>query len=410
MIDLKVFVYEYAVGGGLFQEALSTSLMCEGYSMLNSVLLDFKKAGFETSTIVDSKLAKLHPPLPADKIAVVSSPHEANSMLMRLAGESHSALVIAPENNRILTKLVMKIEFYEDTLCLNSTIDSISETSKKMALNRNLEKKGFETPKTRCLNIGSTLNEVYTAVSSLGFPVVFKPDEGLGCSGISLVTRDDQIPLAVEKMRRETSTNKLLIQEMIQGVAASVSLISNGREASPVSLNLQKIVLVSPESNSSYIGGVIPYNHPLKEEALEAARLSVESFRGLKGYVGVDLVMTEEHPVILEVNPRITTSYIGLRRITDFNMAQAMMNSVSRGELPKDTRETGFVSFSKIRCQPPDPNTYDKICCINGIEAPPFPISDEAYAMVLAQGRTLEDACRIFQEKKRQLANLVRCY
>ena len=46
---------------------------------------------------------------------------------------------------------------------------------------------------------------------------------------------------------------------------------------------------------------------------------------GLWGYVGVDLIMTEEGPVVLEVNPRLTTSYVGLSQSIGINLASLML-------------------------------------------------------------------------------------
>ena len=58
---------------------------------------------------------------------------------------------------------------------------------------------------------------------------------------------------------------------------------------------------------------------------------------GLWGYVGVDLVMTDRGPVVLEVNPRLTTSYAGIRRSTGWNVAELlihMLNTTSTLPLP----------------------------------------------------------------------------
>ena len=39
----------------------------------------------------------------------------------------------------------------------------------------------------------------------------------------------------------------------------------------------------------------------------------VESFSGLRGYVGVDVVLGQDKLYVVDVNPRLTTSYVGLR-------------------------------------------------------------------------------------------------
>src|SRR5205814_157736 len=63
----------------------------------------------------------------------------------------------------------------------------------------------------------------------------------------------------------------------------------------------------------SYRGGETPIDHA--EAARQLALAAVSSIEGLHGWVGVDLVIDDdERPVIIEINPRPTTSYIGLRR------------------------------------------------------------------------------------------------
>ena len=51
---------------------------------------------------------------------------------------------------------------------------------------------------------------------------------------------------------------------------------------------------------------------------------------GLQGYVGVDLVLGEETCWLIEINPRPTTSYVGLRRVIDLNMAAAIWHACRR--------------------------------------------------------------------------------
>ena len=47
---------------------------------------------------------------------------------------------------------------------------------------------------------------------------------------------------------------------------------------------------------------------------------------GLWGYCGVDFIETDSGPQVLEVNPRLTTSYAGLRRATGLNCAQLVLD------------------------------------------------------------------------------------
>ena len=96
-----------------------------------------------------------------------------------------------------------------------------------------------------------------------------------------------------------------------------------------------------------YRGGRIPLCHPLAERALALARQVVGLIPGLRGYVGIDLVLTAEECAVVDVNPRITTSYVGLRRVLALNLAQAMWEIGCQGRLPSGATLTGSISFAK---------------------------------------------------------------
>ena len=63
-----------------------------------------------------------------------------------------------------------------------------------------------------------------------------------------------------------------------------------------------------------YGGGTVPANCP---DCAAQLRGSVESIAGLSGFVGVDFIWDPErhHATLLEINPRPTTSYVGLCRL-----------------------------------------------------------------------------------------------
>jgi predicted ATP-grasp superfamily ATP-dependent carboligase len=82
----------------------------------------------------------------------------------------------------------------------------------------------------------------------------------------------------------------------------------------------------------------------LEERAVSVARRAVECVPGLAGYVGVDVVLGERDWVI-EINPRLTTSYVGLRALAEDNLAAAMIR-VATGEAAAPIRwRDGAVTF-----------------------------------------------------------------
>ena len=58
----------------------------------------------------------------------------------------------------------------------------------------------------------------------------------------------------------------------------------------------------------------------------ELANAVARALPGLWGYCGVDFIEPGSAPMVLEVNPRLTTSYAGLRDATGLNVAQLVLD------------------------------------------------------------------------------------
>jgi hypothetical protein len=166
-------------------------------------------------------------------------------------------------------------------------------------------------------------------------------------------------------------------------------------------------VIETPEACSSYSGGSVPFAHPLKAEAFEAAEKLVKAVQGLRGYVGVDFVLTEEAAVAVEVNPRLTTSYVGLRRVVNFNPAQAIIDAVLNRKLPIQVESRGYAYFSKVETPRPTLGALQEMYSMDEVVSPPFPVSDVSSALVASYGGTLQEASLRFREAKKRVLDTI---
>jgi predicted ATP-grasp superfamily ATP-dependent carboligase len=121
-----------------------------------------------------------------------------------------------------------------------------------------------------------------------------------------------------------------------------VSLLADGRRAVPLVVNEQR---VTAGTALVYRGGSTPFDHPLAAAAAEAATRTCEAIPGLRGYVGVDLILADSGPVVLEVNPRLTTAYVGVRAVLDENVA-ALALAACHGTLPAASAPRRRARFS----------------------------------------------------------------
>jgi predicted ATP-grasp superfamily ATP-dependent carboligase len=318
--------------------------------------------------------------------------------------------VIAPETEGILQSLVKSVE-QTGAVSLNCPASAIGKVVDKTVLHESLKKLGVPTPETITFSVADGVAEVKRAIHGrLRFPLIFKPSNDVSCCGLSVVRNESQVAGAVGKIKRESASKRFVAQELIKGAAASVSLISSGSEALSISLNRQDVTIGAPDAISSYSGGLVPFDHPLRHSAFAVAEKIVKSFRNLKGYIGMDLVLTEDEAVAIEVNPRLTTSYIGLRRVINFNPAEAILNAVSKRKLPIDIQTCGYAFFSKVETPLPTIDALQKTYEINEAISPPFPVSSNstACALVSSHAATVKAATAGFREAKKRVLSITR--
>src|SRR5262249_11314823 len=127
---------------------------------------------------------------------------------------------------------------------------------------------------------------------------------------------------------------------------ASVAFLCGPRGNVPL---LPTFQLLSDDGRFKYQGGELPIPSALAVRAVKLASRAVECVPGVRGYIGVDLGVGDwEHrsrDFAIEINPRLTTSYIGLRSLADFNIAEVMLK-VARGEEAGELRwKPGRVRF-----------------------------------------------------------------
>gem|GEM_PF-65207 len=402
-LTLKILVYEHISGGGYAEQPLPPDVLAEGFAMLRCIVADFRAAGHQVTTLLDCRLFKLNPPIEANYTSQVLYANEPQKILPNLAKNNDAIYIIAPETNQTLQSYV---ELAEKTgkLVLNTPQSTIAKTADKITLYVDLQKAGYPIPKTLILNIAHSTTQIEQAITThLTYPLIFKPTDGTGCSGISLIENPTDIPGGVAKIKAASANPRLIAQEKVTGDPVSVSLIANGKKALALTLNKQQITLTK-QTESSYEGGTTPYEHPKHKEAQILAEHIAESL-GLQGYVGIDLILGQNTLFVLDVNTRLTTSYVGLRQIIDINIAQAIIDAAITKQLPQKPTLQGTVCFSKIQTTPPTPETYRKTTKLPGIITPvfPLPITTQSTALIMGYGTSLQEAQARLEEAKNAL-------
>jgi predicted ATP-grasp superfamily ATP-dependent carboligase len=320
---MLIFLYEYSCA--LADPALPASLRAEGRAMLAAVSEDFQQVpGVATCTLAPAASAEIE-----------------EAAFRRLAAEADFTLVIAPELDGLLLRRCRAVLDVGGRL-LGPAPAAVQLTADKLALERYLTQRHIATPHTRLLSGPTGQPETEPA-----FPVVCKPRHGAGSQATVLVR--DQVELAdcAARARQEGIAGEMVLQPFVPGRAASVAFLVGHAACVPLLPAAQHL---SGDGRFRYLGGQAPLPPALGERAERLAGRAVGAVVGLRAYVGVDLVLGAAKDAsqdwVIEINPRLTTSYIGLRRLARVNLAEAMLRCAKGQALDKPTWAPGMVEFS----------------------------------------------------------------
>lgn len=346
----NVFVHEYFTGGGFPEGNLPHGLAAEALGMLWAILADFQTWGVvRTVTTLDPRFEERIPglnreTLPAGKVMPVR-PNEHKDIFLYLLKHCDAALIIAPESSGILSRLSAQVE-KEGVVLLGSSASATAIAGDKEACGKILSLADLPIPETCTADFDSASR----LAEKMGFPLVLKPLDGVSAEGVCLAAGPADIPPALEHLRNVTSHDTILLQTCAEGIHASVSLLVSGNRCLPLSLNRQ---MIQPGIPFEYRGSEVPFNHAMAAWAMELASLAAGSVSGLKGYVGVDLVIGADSIRLIEINPRITTSYIGLRQVCRLNPAKMIYEACVHGTLP-----TNFPLVGRAVIRKDDPASW----------------------------------------------------
>ncbi len=228
---LKLLIYEHVSAGGFIDGLISPSILSEGFGMLKTLTSDFKSAGHHVSALLDSRLARLNAPLNADYIVPVSSSQDTEMAMQKMASSVDAAYVIAPESGQVLQSLGETVA-RSGTASLNCPASIIEKVVDKAALAESLRKLGIATPETITFNVRDDVESVKRTIRDrLGYPVVIKPLNGVGCCGVSLVRNEREVASAVAKVIRESSSERFLAQELVRRRCCQCQLNLYGRSS-----------------------------------------------------------------------------------------------------------------------------------------------------------------------------------
>ncbi|ATW24051.1 ATP-grasp domain-containing protein [Candidatus Formimonas warabiya] len=316
---MRLFIFEYFASGA---KKDPIDLKKAGFAMLDAVLKDFTQLShIQISTMLDCSLGEHLVRAPyADKLDIFwreQGEKNTDEHLEECLEQCDAVLMIAPETNGTIAQFTARAED-RGKMILGSSAQTLELVCNKENILRFLESKGLPVPKSKVLRKPFSVHTKVTILEHFSLPLVIKPVSGTGGEGVTLVKTEPQLEHLLEEMAGKED-DSYLVQEFVCGQDVSVSCFVLDGKVLPLSLNRQ---IIQKEDELLFSGVTVPFIHPGQQAVFGVVSEACKRVQGLRGFVGVDLVLGASGPVIMEINSRITSAYVALREVVPGNLAK----------------------------------------------------------------------------------------
>jgi predicted ATP-grasp superfamily ATP-dependent carboligase len=338
---MRLLIYEWCCSGGLLGPDRSrviglgddaASLAREGHAMFRSLVVDaVRDGGFEVAALVDETAAA---GMPAAARRIPVPPGREVESLTAAAKDHEATIVVAPETAGVLASRVTAVRGAGASV-IGPSDAFIRLAADKQATIDALAAAGVPVPAGRSLAANESWPEWFR------LPAVRKARASTGGDGLVVVEAMESIPSPAPVAAR--------LEACCSGEPVGVSCLLGPRGIVPLAVMRQRFTAAP---SPAYEGGA-PLDDPARRSRAEG--LAVRAIAALcrrdhdpsTGWVGVDMILGDRDDGlddrVLEVNPRITTSFVGFTAAASASLVRAIVDvaagrDVDRGSLPKACR------------------------------------------------------------------------
>ena len=285
------------------------SLLAEGRAMADALSLDLAAADTRVDRMLDTTLE------PTARVThrnityhPITSARAERETFLQLASSADWTILIAPESEGALGERVAWTQRAGGQLW-GPSAEVIELTSDKHRLASHLADAGIEVPHGTALAAGDSLPVDFP------YPAVLKPRDGAGSQGMRQIDVHDPATTVPFNAR---------LEQLRAGQAASVVILGGPVGLCPLPPCTQTL---SADGQFTYLGGSLPLANSLATRATRIACRAVAACGEMHGYVGVDLILGSraDEDCVIEINPRLISSYLLLRRVAEENLARSIL-------------------------------------------------------------------------------------
>lgn len=312
---MKIFICEFITGGGLYREHLQESLAKEGALMRDAILRDFAESPeIELILTHDARL-----PAPSADAIAIRTEDDVWQVWKACIASADAVWPIAPETDGLLLKLTEMVT-QQGKVLLACKSEAVRIASSKYAT--------FELLKSAGIDCVETYRESKLCNALHSTAWVAKLDDGVSCDGSVYFANYE----ALEVWLAAGCGQAHIFQPYVTGVPASISMLCKDGKAYLLSCNMQKIEL--SEEGFAYHGSVVNGMAQYWQVFSEVAAKVANAMPSLQAYVGIDVIVRDGRVLVLEINPRLTTSFAGLHKATGGNVSKLVLELIYNGGFP----------------------------------------------------------------------------
>ena len=310
---MRLLVFEFITGGGLINQPLPPSLLQEGYLMRNALLNDLCLLNkLELLILHDERIAfatetgheHLH-------YLIISADKDIQAVLLDQSDLYDAVWLIAPETDGILARWAQFFNKQGKKMCLSGQ-EAIDLCQDKLGTFNCLQKAGIAC-------VPSFLFTSKVVIESGSW--ILKANNSVGCDEVYLLLEESH---RIKVLAGLIPEHCYIIQPYVSGKVLSLSCLFYQGQAFFICCNEQQM----KNEQQQFVLSACQVNVQTDkfEQYQQLCQLIATAIPQLFGYIGIDFIETEaEENLILEINPRLTSSYAGISAATGLNVAELVL-------------------------------------------------------------------------------------
>ncbi|GAW84831.1 conserved hypothetical protein [Bathymodiolus platifrons methanotrophic gill symbiont] len=311
---MRLLVFEFITGGGFINQPLPQSLLQEGHLMRNALLDDLCSiTDLELLVLQDERLILIEQsPMTNLQYLIIAQEIDLHVFLSARQTDYDAVWLIAPETEGIL---VQWCQFFsqQGKYLYTSSQQAVTICQDKLATSEKLQTAGIACVPSHLYDL--SLLEFATSW-------VIKANDSVGCDQVYLIESEQDWKNVLPGLQAEKT---YIIQPYITGQTLSLSCLFNQGKAYYICCNQQHTYI----EQQQFVLSACTVNIQDKNIQIYHALCQqiADAIPQLFGYVGIDFIETEAgENLILEINPRLTTSYAGIKAALGLNLAELVIN------------------------------------------------------------------------------------